>query len=371
MLQPGFKDQLVEFNKKAQVSINSKESEKFSLLIEYAAKIFEKDKKDVSAEDVHLACLDIIVFLQVLGVTQAPNENNLTLLNTKQYIDQDNKEIESFLSSDLIEKQGGRHLVAKFPGIFSTKGLVDYLNTIPDPEKKYFPIKLSSTSHTLLLIRGDSMSEKWIIEDHGAQLVFSSEEEQQLAYAVFCMFGCLPSEDHLTMSVEVYRLGNHANDYNPFPNHEEAKKGFLDKRDKKLPMEKSFIKKILIFIKLIFQRLGFHISAQSADDKDIINPLSDSDGNKLLGQAIVSNCVDAVKALMVGRDLDSAINENGDTALYIAASKGRADIVEELLVLGCNPNAKNKQGYTPLCAAVRRGDINILTVTRQCRWCSK
>ena len=51
--------------------------------------------------------------------------------------------------------------------------------------------------------------------------------------------------------------------------------------------------------------------------------------------------------LQLGADVN-ATNQNGDTALHIAASKGSNAIVQLLVAKGAKLNLKNKLGQTPL-----------------------
>ena len=53
-------------------------------------------------------------------------------------------------------------------------------------------------------------------------------------------------------------------------------------------------------------------------------------------------------------DID-IFEENGRTPLHSAAGNGNAELVRRLLVNGANPNAKNKDGGTPLHDAARLG----------------
>jgi len=59
-------------------------------------------------------------------------------------------------------------------------------------------------------------------------------------------------------------------------------------------------------------------------------------------------------ALLLDLGLDlNAVNDNGDTALHVAATgRGSPEIVRFLIARGANPQAKNKRGQTPLAAAM-------------------
>ncbi len=64
--------------------------------------------------------------------------------------------------------------------------------------------------------------------------------------------------------------------------------------------------------------------------------------------------VEAVKVLL-DRHVDvNAVNDSGQTALHFAA-QASDDIVRLLVASGANPNAKDKQGRTPLDAALGVG----------------
>jgi len=60
---------------------------------------------------------------------------------------------------------------------------------------------------------------------------------------------------------------------------------------------------------------------------------------------------EAVKAMLdLGADVNAA-NRSGNTALYLAASRGYTSVVQMLADKGANLNAKNNRGLTPLAAA--------------------
>ena len=67
------------------------------------------------------------------------------------------------------------------------------------------------------------------------------------------------------------------------------------------------------------------------------------DANKNLFNAQTK--LDVEKVIKEGADVN-AKNDNGNTALHIAAFKGNTDTVEALLAKGADVNAKNNNGYT-------------------------
>ncbi|MGH9592926.1 MAG: ankyrin repeat domain-containing protein, partial [Bryobacteraceae bacterium] len=70
--------------------------------------------------------------------------------------------------------------------------------------------------------------------------------------------------------------------------------------------------------------------------------------------ATEAEMVDAVKVLLDRRVDVNAVNDSGQTALHFAA-QASDDIVRLLVANGANPNAKDKQGRTPLDAALGVG----------------
>jgi ankyrin repeat protein len=54
-----------------------------------------------------------------------------------------------------------------------------------------------------------------------------------------------------------------------------------------------------------------------------------------------------------GAAIDARDSESGSTALYLAASWGRRDVAAFLLSRGADPNARNKDGVSPLAIALK------------------
>lgn len=61
-----------------------------------------------------------------------------------------------------------------------------------------------------------------------------------------------------------------------------------------------------------------------------------------------------------GVDL-TAVNSDGDTALYYAAATGHLGCITRLLSAGADPNQGDQNGYTPLMAAVHEGHAQCVT----------
>jgi hypothetical protein len=75
------------------------------------------------------------------------------------------------------------------------------------------------------------------------------------------------------------------------------------------------------------------------------------------GRALVNSGIEAVKAAVaLGADVN-AVNEDGDTALHLAAHHGFNTVVRYLVSQGANPNAENARGHTPLDRALGVGRV--------------
>lgn len=70
-----------------------------------------------------------------------------------------------------------------------------------------------------------------------------------------------------------------------------------------------------------------------------------------------------ISELEKGRDVNQA-DQQGITAIMIAAEAGRADVVIELLRRGANPNLENKSGQTALTIAAAGGHMGVLGAIR-------
>ena len=83
-----------------------------------------------------------------------------------------------------------------------------------------------------------------------------------------------------------------------------------------------------------------------------MNPL----GNGIIGpspwktsQHKIRTCFYPIPKILLAYKADTNVgNRNGDTPLYIAATRGHLEIVKLLLTKGGNPNAKDRYGKTPL-----------------------
>ena len=64
--------------------------------------------------------------------------------------------------------------------------------------------------------------------------------------------------------------------------------------------------------------------------------------------------------LAAGMDANAAIDQEGNTALMVAANNGRAEVVDELVQAGANVNVTNRQGVSALMRAATREDVALV-----------
>jgi ankyrin repeat protein len=64
--------------------------------------------------------------------------------------------------------------------------------------------------------------------------------------------------------------------------------------------------------------------------------------------------------LTAGMDANAAVDQEGNTALMVAASNGRTSIVDGLVRAGANVNATNREGVSVLMRAATQGDLTIV-----------
>ncbi len=96
--------------------------------------------------------------------------------------------------------------------------------------------------------------------------------------------------------------------------------------------------------------------------------------NACQSQALLDNKLEIFKQLLKNNllkipssELKEIVNyqdENGNTALHIAASRGHFDLVKLLWEAGANPNQGNKLGETPLTLAERNKNLTIATILK-------
>ena len=72
--------------------------------------------------------------------------------------------------------------------------------------------------------------------------------------------------------------------------------------------------------------------------------------------------VDIVKVLLAAGANVNAFDEDGETALMMAAEEGRADVVQALIAGGANVNMMDHEGRTALQHARKEGRSHIVTI---------
>lgn len=85
-----------------------------------------------------------------------------------------------------------------------------------------------------------------------------------------------------------------------------------------------------------------------------------------LHHAIVGNTEELRAVVQQDRDILSTAGEQKHTLLYIAARNGYADMVSMLLSLGCNVNAKQSTGSTPLHGASFYSHGHVVQLLLEC-----
>lgn len=95
--------------------------------------------------------------------------------------------------------------------------------------------------------------------------------------------------------------------------------------------------------------------------KGTIIPVCDPRGNTYLHRAVTEGAKPFVIKFLLKRGVDiDARNDQGETALIIAAWYGREELVELLLKKGADPNVKTREGLTALNVAKVNGYDSIV-----------
>jgi len=95
--------------------------------------------------------------------------------------------------------------------------------------------------------------------------------------------------------------------------------------------------------------------------KGRILPVCDPRGNTYLHRAVTEGAKPFVIEFLLKRGVGiDTRNDQGETALIIAAWDGREELVELLLKKGADPNVKTRKGVTPLKVAKANGYDHIV-----------
>lgn len=95
--------------------------------------------------------------------------------------------------------------------------------------------------------------------------------------------------------------------------------------------------------------------------KGQILPVCDPRDNTYVHRAVMERAKPFVIEFLLDRGLDiNARNEQGETALLIAAWNGTDDLVEVLLKRGADPNIKTRKGLSALKVASANGHTGIV-----------
>ncbi len=114
--------------------------------------------------------------------------------------------------------------------------------------------------------------------------------------------------------------------------------------------------------------LAYAKGSNSKNKEEIINLLAPLTMNpvQLFVKGIENKDVKLVeKAIANGLDVKGALNQEGWTALMIAANRGHIEAIKALIQAGANIEAKDKAGWTPLMYAASEGRTEAIKVLVQ------
>jgi len=83
-----------------------------------------------------------------------------------------------------------------------------------------------------------------------------------------------------------------------------------------------------------------------------MTPLHEAVGSEAAVPEVIRTMVDVIVKAN-NWSLVDAVDESGNTALHVAARRGRPDVIQELAAL--NPSTRNRDGDTPFHVAARAG----------------
>ena len=96
----------------------------------------------------------------------------------------------------------------------------------------------------------------------------------------------------------------------------------------------------------------------------VINGLFDEYKNSLAHYSAANNSLDVLRFVTENstKEYFDSKNESGNTPLHWASLNGHVGVVKHLLELGCDYNAENMFGLTPIDEAIRREFTEVMEV---------
>jgi ankyrin repeat protein len=157
-------------------------------------------------------------------------------------------------------------------------------------------------------------------------------------------------EDVVLQPLTIDAIESYKSDIDSFLNIDQLKSAFKYH----LNICDAVINRNLALISQIVEKEPLHLDLE----RFLIN-FPDNNGNTIFYRAVCLGNKRLIEYLIDKIDINQA-NNKGDTALMIAAQKGELELVEKLIELGADKEAKTAEGFTALMTAVHSGKLEIV-----------